>query len=239
MGRGLVVDGHRLLGANVDITARHEAEEQEAMLMREVDHRAKNVLAVVLSLLRLTPREDSTLYARSVEGRVAAMARVHTLLAEGHWIGADLQEIAEAELEAYASPRTGAALHPDRITIAGPPVRLVPHAAQAMSVVLHELATNAGKYGALSVPNGHISILWRLESDGTLDLEWSESGGPPIEGVPVYQGFGSKLIDSTVRRQLGGDVRFQWEQKGLRCVITAPTAVRAESVAETELARES
>jgi len=228
LGRGVVVDGRRLLGANVDITARHEAEEQEAMLMREVDHRAKNVLAVVLSLLRLTPRADSALYASSVEGRVAAMARVHTLLAESRWIGAELQEIVEAELAAYASPRAGGA-HPDRITTAGPSVRLAPHAAQAMSVVLHELATNAGKYGALSVPDGQVSILWRLDPDGTLNLEWSESGGPEIESAPKRQGFGSRLIDSTVRRQLGGEVTFVWERKGLRCIVVAPTAIQTES----------
>jgi len=233
VGRGVVVGGtdgthRRLIGANVDITARKEAEEQEAMLMREVDHRAKNVLAIVLSLLRLTPREGVADFAASVEGRVAAMGRVHTLLAEHRWAGADLKQIVDAELYAYVLPRAG---RETRVTVAGPAVRLAPHVAQAMSVVLHELATNAIKYGALSVPEGRLALSWRTDAAGTLYFEWRESGGPTVSGPPARRGFGSRLLDSTIRRQMGGELTLDWAPNGLRCVIVAPEAADSSATA--------
>jgi PAS domain S-box-containing protein len=228
VGRGRVMaaaDGtnRRLLGANVDITERREAEEQEAMLMREVDHRAKNVLAVVLSLLHLTRREGGANYAASLEGRVAAMGRVHTLLAENRWAGADLKEIVDAEVGVYALPDSAIG---SRVSVSGPAVRLAPDVAQAMSVVLHELATNAAKYGALSAPEGRVEIRWSLDAKGTLTLEWRERGGPTIEGPPTRQGFGSRLLQTTVRRQLDGELEFEWAAEGLRCTVTAPEATR-------------
>jgi PAS domain S-box-containing protein len=228
VGRGRVVvarDGtnRRLLGANVDITERREAEEQEAMLMREVDHRAKNVLAVVLSLIRLTRREGGVDYAASVEGRVAAMGRVHTLLAENRWAGAHLKEIVDAELGVYAVPRPG---RDARVQAFGPPVRLAPQTAQAMSVVLHELATNAVKYGALSVPDGRVAIDWRVDDGDTLILHWRESGGPPVSAPPQRRGFGQRLLENTVRRQLGGELILEWAPEGLRCTVTAPEVTR-------------
>jgi two-component sensor histidine kinase len=210
-----------LLGANVDITERHEAEEQEALLMQEVDHRAKNVLAVVLSLLRLTPRDDPAAFARAVEGRVLAMSRVHTLLAQRHWTFADLKEIVEAELRAYASP-DGAADR--RISIVGPRARLAPAVAQSMSVVVHELVTNAAKYGALSVSTGRVDVSWTLSAE-VIRLVWTERGGPHVAGAPARNGFGARLIEATLRHQLGGEVRYDWASSGLIATLTLPTGL--------------
>jgi two-component sensor histidine kinase len=156
------------------------------------------------------------------------MGRVHTLLAENRWAGADLKEVVDAELGAYALPQAG---RKARVRVAGPPVRLAPHGAQAMSMVLHELATNAVKYGALSTPEGIVTIRWKLDDEGTLTLEWRERGGPPVAGAPPRQGFGSRLLDTTVRRQLGGEFHCDWAPEGLRCTLTAPEVMRPRAPA--------
>jgi two-component sensor histidine kinase len=148
---------------------------------------------------------------------------VHTLLAENRWAGADLKEIVDAELGIYAGSRPGRGTS---VSVSGPPVRLAPQTAQAMSMVLHELATNAGKYGALSVPEGCVAIEWSVDHAGTLTLHWRENGGPPIAGPPARQGFGQRLLENTVRRQLGGELTLDWASEGLRCTATAPEATR-------------
>jgi PAS domain S-box-containing protein len=231
MGRGVMADGkggHVLLGANVDITERREAEEQEALLMQEVDHRAKNVLAVVLSMLRLTPREDPAAFARAVEGRVLAMSRVHTLLAERHWNFADLWEIVEAELRAYASPESDRS--EPRISMSGPRVRLAPTVAQSISVIVHELATNAAKYGALSIPAGRVEVSWTV-SDDVVRFVWAERGGPLVAAPPVRRGFGTRLIEATLRHQLGGEVSYDWAPSGLTATLTVQTGLGVGGVA--------
>lgn len=193
-----------------DVTGRREAEQQQAMLAGEVDHRAKNVLAVALSVIRLTRADDPRLFAEAVEGRIAALAHAHTLLADEHWIGAELRSVAETELAPYLAARCAAS--------GGPPVFLAPGAVQPVSMVLHELATNAAKFGALSRPGGHLELSWTVQPDGALRLVWQESGGPPVaaEGPP---GFGSKLIEAMVSAQLSGTVRREWRSEGLRCEI--------------------
>jgi two-component sensor histidine kinase len=145
---------HRLIGVTFDVTDRLRAEEHRQLLMREVDHRAKNALAVVQSVVRLTRASDPGSYAAAVEGRVRALARAHDLLARDRWAGASLAEVAGQELAAQIAN--------GQVTTVGPSVLLVPEAVQPISMVLHELATNAAKYGAFSVPEGHVRLAWRL-----------------------------------------------------------------------------
>lgn len=219
-GAGRIV---RTVAIVQDVTERRAAEERQALLVREVDHRAKNVLAVVQAALRLTPKGDAEAYAKAVEGRVMALARAHTLLAAGRWAGAGLRALLEVELAAFL-PSTAGSAGP-RAELRGPDVLLRPAAAQALSMALHELATNATKHGALSEPGGRITVLWRVadETDGgLLWLRWAEAGGPAVAGVPGHRGFGSRVIEATIRGQLGGTVRKTWDPGGLACELAVP-----------------
>ena len=175
-----------------DVTARRQAEERQRMLAREVDHRAKNALAVALSLVRLTRAEDPRRFAEAVEGRIAALSHAHSLLASERWSGAGLRAVIQAEL----APHVAAG----RILLRGPAVWLGPAAVQPVSMVLHELATNAAKYGALSLPGGRVEVRWgRDPADGALVLRWEESGGPPVPGAPRREGFGSGSVRTRAR----------------------------------------
>ena len=219
-----------------DISARKADEARRLLLMREVDHRAKNALAVVQAVLRLTPAGEPRAFAAAVEARVAALARVHSLLAEGGWSGADLRAVAERELAPYAAPRHGgAAAQGPAVLLDGPPVPLAPTAVQPFAMVLHELATNAAKHGALSALGGRVEVRWcegRLAGgDGVLRLRWAETGGPPVAGAPARRGFGSRVIESTLSHQLGGAVRRAWDAGGLVCDVEVPLA-RAAAVGD-------
>ncbi|WP_160000567.1 HWE histidine kinase domain-containing protein, partial [Roseomonas sp. 18066] len=220
--QGVHLRGHNVsYAAHMDITARKRAEEERLLLAREVDHRAKNVLTLVQAALRLTPKEDAAAYTSAVEGRVMALARAHTLLAEAYWTGAELRALLEGELTAFLAPLDGQDM--PQVTLEGPPVMLPPAAAQGVSMVLHELATNATKHGALSRPGGRVAVSWQLqEAAGRLALCWSEAGGPPVEAPPQRQGFGSRMVEATIRRQLGGVVRRQWRREGLECELELP-----------------
>jgi two-component sensor histidine kinase len=190
------------------------------LVLREVDHRAKNTMAVVCSLLKLSPRDaPPATFVAALERRIAAMARAHSLLAKGNWSGADLRELARKELASYdAGPGAGAALDGrPRLHISGPPTQLAADAVQPMSMVLHELATNAAKYGALSTPEGAVELSWAVGPEAGLRFAWTERGGPTVASPPRRRGFGSKLIEAVARRQLGGDVELAWEPEGLRC----------------------
>lgn len=213
----------RLIGTTRDVTERKQAEERQALLAREVDHRAKNALAVVQAALRLTAKEDIRSYARAVEGRVAALARAHTLLADGHWQGASVRDLAEGELCAFL-PGIGPAAD-RRVTLDGPPLVLLPAAAQAVSMTLHELATNATKYGALSVAGGTVGLRWQADAASRVfRLRWEERQGPPITGQPERRGFGSRVIEATVQDQLGGKLERRWEAGGLVVEAAIPLA---------------
>ena len=207
----------RALGASQDITERKAAEERQALLTRELDHRAKNVLAAVQAALRLTPRTSAAEYAQAVEGRVAALARAHTLLAEAHWTGAGLRDLATAELAVFLGDGSG------RAVLEGPAVTLSPTAVQAVSMALHELATNATKHGALSVPEGRLHLSWSLtERPGLLLLRWVERGGPRLGGPPARCGFGTRVLRATVQDQLGGQVEQRWPPEGMECDLAVP-----------------
>jgi PAS domain S-box-containing protein len=216
--------GHpaRTVSAVQDITARKRAEERQALLAREVDHRAKNALAVVQAALRLTRAEDVPGYKRAVEGRVAALARAQTLLARDRWSGADLGALLRGELAAFVGDGAG-----PRAELAGPPVALPPGAAQPLAMALHELATNATKHGALSTPAGRVCASWRLgrgpsKGGEVLRMRWAEAGGPPVAGSSKRRGFGTRVLDATVRGQLGGTLSLDWRATGLVCEMEVP-----------------
>ena len=201
-----------------DVTDRRRAEAKRDLLSREVDHRARNALSVVQAAVRLTRADTAAAFARAVEGRVAAVARAQAMLADGHWSGAGLRPLAEAALAPFA--QAGAAA---RVRFSGPEVVLAATAVQPLSMALHELATNAVKYGALSTADGGIDLGWTLDApSGLLRLRWSEAGGPPLAGVPSRRGFGSRVLEGTIRDQLGGQVEMDWSGSGLVCGIDLP-----------------
>lgn len=199
-----------------DVTEKREAEARERLLVREVDHRAKNLLAVVQSVVQLTRGADITDFKDAVTGRIQSLARTHGLLAAGRWEGADLKQLVVDELAPYARGEEG------RTAVSGPAFRLKPSAAQALALVVHELATNAAKYGALSAPAGRIEVAWHAQR-GSLALTWRETGGPTVT-PPVRRGFGSTVLRNSVERQLRGRVVLDWRREGLVCEIELPIA---------------
>ncbi len=196
-----------------DITERKANEEARNLLAREVDHRAKNALAVVQSLVSLTRAPSKEAFIAAVRGRVSALGRAHTLLARNHWEGADLGQVIADECAAYQ--RSG------QVRIQCPPVLLGPAAVQPVGLLIHELATNAVKYGALSVETGSVEATVSLTADGSLELKWTETRGPPVQ-TPTVQGFGSTLISQVVTRQLNGSIDIRWPSSGLTLVAVLP-----------------
>jgi PAS domain S-box-containing protein len=216
----------RVSGVTFDITDRKEAEERQTLLAREVDHRAKNALALVQSILRLTRAKTLPAYVAAVEGRIKALSRAHTILSQSRWHGADLRGLVDEELAPY---RAGNA---EKIKITGPEVLLHPASAQTLALALHELATNAAKYGALSSISGKLELGWQL-SDGKLTLNWNETGGPATKS-PSVNGFGTRIILASIERQLRGQIAFDWRQEGLRCVISVPLSGAMETIESPE-----
>ena len=196
-----------LVGLNLDVTEQIRSRDREKLLMREVDHRAKNLLAIVQSVVQLTRAGTIGEFKSAVNGRIRSLGHVHGLLADSNWDGVDLAAIVADELAPYRSEGT--------IRIDGPPVWLDAAAAQAVALVIHELATNAAKYGALSAHDGRLEISWRLDDTGTVQLGWRESGGPAVNGPPKRSGFGSQLIFANVEHQLGGVLHQDWSREGL------------------------
>lgn len=192
--------------------ALRQAEETERLLIREIDHRAKNVLAVVQSLAQLTPFVDKKQYVTALSGRIGSLARSHSLLSSNRWSGARLDVLLQQELEPYGAETES------RLTIEGPAVLIQAEAAQSLGLVVHELATNAGKYGALSTPAGALEVVWRWEGERRLVLTWRETGGPRTS-PPKRQGFGATLI-ANAGRQVGATIEQEWLADGLTCRIT-------------------
>ena len=229
----------RVSGVTFDITDRKEAEERQTLLAREVDHRAKNALALVQSILRLTRAKNLPAYVTAVEGRIKALSRAHTVLSQSRWHGADLRGLVDEELAPY---RVG---NLEKIKTTGPEVYLQPASAQTLALALHELATNAAKYGALSSISGQLQLSWKV-SDGKLLLDWNETGGP-ITKVPNASGFGTRIILASIERQLRGRTSFDWRREGLHCLISVPLSNTMGTVelletrrsAETSVAGES
>jgi two-component system, chemotaxis family, CheB/CheR fusion protein len=212
------MNGRRLaLESTRDVTERRQFEHRQQVLLRELSHRVKNTLAVVQAIARQTLRHapsDADFVAR-FDGRLAALGRAHNLLVASDWRGANLAELARSQLEAYATD--GA----DRLHIEGEPVFLPADLATPFALVLHELATNASKYGSLSRPGGRVRVAWTIASKNgkrTLNLVWQEQGGPQI-GSPTATGLGTTLIDTAIP---GARVSREFRPDGLRCTIAAP-----------------
>ena len=202
-------------------TAELEAStERQSILAREVDHRSKNALAIVQSIVRLTRASDVPGYITALEGRIAALSRAHGLLSDSRWQGASIGKLIEEELAPY---RTNAA---ERIVADGPDILLRPSSAQTLALALHELATNAAKYGSLSTGGGRVRIKWGVD-DGLLRINWAESNGPSVQ-APQEGGFGTKLIEASIDGQLGGSTVFDWLPKGLQCTLTMPRSDGSE-----------
>jgi PAS domain S-box-containing protein len=204
----------RISGVTVDITDRKMAEERQALLAREVDHRAKNALALVQAIVRMTKAHNIEAYVTAVEGRIKALSRVHTVLSHSRWEGADLAGLVAEELAPYRTSEQ------DRVQASGPGIVLQPAAAQTLALVLHELVTNAAKYGALSALSGKVKLAWTLNGR-SIDFIWVESGGPETS-KPATLGFGTRIVLASIERQLGGHVTFDWLPEGLNCTFSMP-----------------
>ena len=210
-----------LSGVTADITDRKRAEERQILLAEEVDHRARNVVAVVQSIMRLTRADSIDEYIGALDGRIGALSNAHRLLAGSRWEGADLHRLVEEEFAPYRASGN------ERVRAGGPIVLLPPATAQTIALALHELATNAAKYGALSVDPGYVDLSWRTEAE-KLELVWTESGGPQIS-PPERRGYGSRAIVAGIERQLGGLVNFDWQADGLRCTLCVPHEGNADA----------
>jgi PAS domain S-box-containing protein len=205
----------KIIGASKvarDITEQKRAQDQISILAREAEHRSKNLLANVQAAVNLSRSETTEGLKQAIEGRIQALANVHSLFVETRWIGAELSAIATRELAPYSE------IGRSRVRIDGLPVLLEPDAAQAVAVALHELATNAGKYGSLSGSKGQVDLTWMHGADGLLALRWTEKDGPAVR-KPTRQGFGTRIIGTMVR-QLKGKADFNWRSEGLVCEIT-------------------
>jgi two-component sensor histidine kinase len=211
----------RLLGTILDITARKRADEDRQVLVRELNHRVKNLFAVASGMVSLTARSATSPQemGKALRGRLETLGRAHSLIAPALSDGrvenraAPMVELVRAVLAPYEEV--------GRITAEGVPLTVGPNATTALTLVLHELATNALKYGALSTAAGRLAIAWRLDGD-RLVLTWQESGGPAVEAPPATEGFGSQLARKSITGQLGGRVDFDWRREGLNLTMTLP-----------------
>ncbi len=215
-------DDHILgVGVNVrDVTEQVAMGEELRRVMGELQHRVKNMLTNVNALVARAGREATTdaEVFQVLSQRIRALSETHSLLVQSNWNSAPLRSVIEAEL----IPVYGM----DRVTLKGPRVDVSAPAALALGMAVHELATNAAKYGAFSDPEGRVSLIWERRDDGESDqliFRWEETGGPRL-APPESEGFGSQLIRSTVEGTLEGDVQFDWQAKGLRCSFDVPMA---------------
>jgi PAS domain S-box-containing protein len=211
-------DAGRIVGASKiarDITEQKRREEQIGLLAREADHRTKNLLALAQATVHLTNGETAAELKIAIEGRLRALANAHTLLAQSRWAGADLRNLALEELSPYCAEDDGK--DGSRARIEGPSLMLEQQPAQAIALALHELTTNAVKYGALSIPSGRIALTWRQQSINRLTVRWVESDGPQVT-PPVHKGFGTRVM-ARICEQLNGELKFDWRTDGLICDI--------------------
>ncbi|MEX2126649.1 MAG: response regulator [Xanthobacteraceae bacterium] len=214
--------GHlvRLSGVTVDITDRKVAEERQMLLAEEVDHRARNVVAVVQSVMRLTRAANIEDYIAAVDGRIRALSNAHKLLSRSRWEGADLGRLVDEEFAPYRADDF------EKISANGPAVMLQPATAQTLALALHELVTNAAKYGALSAVSGRLKLNWELRAKN-LEMSWVETDGPSVE-CPRSRGYGTRVVTAGIENQLGGRVVFDWNRSGLRCTLSIPHDQKSE-----------
>ena len=212
----------RVVGIVEDVTRRKSEDSARNTLVAELDHRVKNVLASVQSLAAQSARRTTSLdaFLKTFAGRLEAMASAHTLLTATRWRGADIGNIAAAELGGLA---------PGQARWSGPEIVLNPRATNALTLALHELATNAVKFGALSADGGRVEVSWTRKPEGGFELVWTERGGPPVN-QPERRGFGATLLERVTGRELGGAAKVEFRAGGVRATITADaTALAAAS----------
>ena len=214
------IDNARLFeAAQREIAERRAAESHRELLINELNHRVKNTLATVQSVAAQTLRTgqiESDVRER-LDARLMALSDAHNLLTEHNWQGASLDEVVEMALRPYRADGD------NRFAVDGPPVALSPQTALAFAMSLHELATNAAKYGALSSNEGRVELRWAIEGDtgSRLRMIWSERGGPLVK-PPSREGFGTRLIQRGLAAELGGSVSLDYAEAGLVCTIDAP-----------------
>ena len=232
------IAGSFLYGVRVvqDITDRKEAEERQKLLIDELNHRVKNTLATVQSLATQTARgtDSPEAFRSAFEGRLIALSQAHDQLTRRHWKSADLRDI----VEAATAPYDGRAR--DQIVFEGEAITVTPRIALTLALAVHELSTNAAKYGALSLPEGRIAVRWHLQRSARpiLRIEWRERGGPPVQ-EPERRGFGSRFIEGSVAAELQGTAKLAFERPGLVCTMEIPydaAKLAAEDDAEDDKA---
>ena len=209
----------RVIGVNIDVTERKRAEEARKILNAELDHRVKNALATVTAVISHTQQGSRSVadFAAALEGRIRSMAATHELLSSRHWQELSLIELIRRELAPYAASKN--------TEISGPTVLLKPEAGQALAMVLHELATNAAKYGALSTNKGRVLIRWDRPLNGrplsSLVLKWREIGGPRVD-APGKSSYGASTIHDLIPYEFGGTVDLVFAPEGVRCRLELP-----------------
>jgi PAS domain S-box-containing protein len=205
-------------GSQLDVTEQRRIEGLEASehrLLMEVDHRARNVLAVVNGIVRLSRSDDPARYAASIQQRVQALALAHTLLADVGWRRVPLEALLRQQITPFGA---------GRVTLGGPQILLPADQVQPMALMVHELIANTASHGALSRRDGTLAVTWSVVTDvGGFELQWKETGGPAPAGPPT-PGFGMVMIRGVVESQLRGRVRFDWEPDGLTVTVTVPPA---------------
>ncbi|HEX6119799.1 MAG TPA: HWE histidine kinase domain-containing protein [Dongiaceae bacterium] len=210
-----LVDSGEILAVVEDVSEQVQAEQHRTLLINELNHRVKNTLATVQAIAMQTFRGSSAdpVVVQRFESRILALSNAHDILTSGKWEGADLQEIIVRTLQPYALS--------GRLRISGPRIVLSPKAVVALAMGVHELATNAAKYGALSNDSGLISVSWTVSPSDTLALEWKEQGGPPVT-APSHKGFGSRLIERNLPHDLDGIVSVDYLPDGLAFKLISP-----------------
>ena len=221
-----MTEGAEFVGVNIDITERKRVEQQQDKLVAELDHRVKNALATVQAVAAQTMRASSSMehFVAAFDGRIRSMGSTHELLSRRRWADIPLTELVKRELAPYTTH--------SNTEIDGPDVMLSAEAAQSMAMVLHELVTNAAKYGALSTRDGRASVRWHLLLDGDADarlcFEWQETGGPIVQ-PSKRPGYGTEVIRGLLPYELGGKVGLAFASEGVRCRLDVPLSRLAGS----------
>ena len=213
----------RLKGLVINITERKQSEERQSLLIAELDHRVKNLLARVAAISTYTRQGSNSIdqFVEVLDRRIQSMANAHSLLSRSRWNGVNLADLVHSQLAPYAMIAN--------TVIGGPDVMLAPAATQAVAMTLHELVTNAVKYGALSIPSGNVAVNWdRQDAEGAaarVGIEWRETGGPPVVSPPQF-GYGISLIRELIPHELGGMVDLTFASDGVCCKIDVPIEQR-------------
>jgi PAS domain S-box-containing protein len=216
-----------------DVSGRKHAEEQVHLLMREVNHRARNMLSLVQAIAYQTAAREPEDFIQRFTERIQALAANQSLLVRNEWRGVDVDDLAHAQLAPFAD------LIGSRIAVAGPKLHLSATAAQAIGLVLHELATNAGKYGALSTGAGRVVIGWEMTDGNAFTMSWTERNGPPVF-PPQRRGFGAVVIEAMAKHNLGGVVDLDYAASGVRWRLTCPAMNVLERMAKpTDISQQS